>query len=172
MKRIFILSILVVCVGIAFGQAKSAIDYLSEGSTYFVEGNFKKAIPPYQKALDLEKAHRTLNKTQWRVLVDNLGISYGITGRTTAGNTKKAKEMFEYGILKDPDYPLFYYSLACTYSEMNNMDKAIEYLKLAFARKKNLMRGEKMPTPATDPSFQRFISNDRFVSVLQELSSK
>ena len=171
MKRIFILYILVLCVGNAFGQAKSALDYLSEGSTYYVEGNFKKAIPPYEKALDLEKAHRTLNKTQWRVLVDNLGVCYGITGRTT-GNLKKAKEMFEYGISKDPDYPLFYYNLACTYSEMNNMDKAIEYLKLAFARKNNLIRGEKMPTPATDPSFQRFINNDRFVSVLQELGSK
>src|SRR6267142_1530689 len=111
MKRIFILSILVVCAGIGFGQAKSAIDYLTEGSTYFVEGNFKKAIPPYEKALALEKGHRTLNQNQWRVLVDNLGESYAITGRTTAGNSKKAKEMLEYGISKDPDYPLFYYNL-------------------------------------------------------------
>lgn len=172
MKRIFILLILVVCVGIAFGQAKSAIDYFSEGSTFFVAGDFKKAIPPYQKALDLEKAHRTLNKNQWRVLVNNLGESYAITGRTTAGNSKKAKEMLEYGISKDPDYPLFYYNLACVYSESNNLDKAIEYLQLSFARKKNLIRGEKMPTPALDPSFQRFINNDRFISVLQELSSK
>lgn len=172
MKRISILFVLLLCAGIVFGQAKSALDYLNEGSTYYVEGNFKKAIPPYEKALALEKAKRTLNKTQWRVLVDSLGTSYGITGRTTAGNMKKAKEMFEYGITKDPDYPIFYYSLACTYSEMNNMDKAIEYLKLAFARKNNLVRGQKMPTPATDPSFQRFINNDRFVSVLQELGSK
>lgn len=172
MKRIFIPLMLAVCVGIAFGQGKAAMDYLREGSTAFIAGDFKKAIPPYQKALDMEKAHRTLDKTPWRVLVDNLGTSYGITGRTNAGNMKKAKEVFEYGISKDPDYPIFYYSLACTYSEMNNMDKTIEYLQLAFARKNNLMRSEKMPTPATDPSFQRFINNDRFMSVLQELSSK
>ncbi|MEP6707805.1 MAG: tetratricopeptide repeat protein [Pyrinomonadaceae bacterium] len=169
MKYLFILFMFVVCVGIAVGQGKTAIGYLSEGSTSFVAGDFKKAIPAYEKALALEKAKRTLNKTQWG-LVDNLGSSYGITGRTTPGNMKKAKEMFEYGISKDPDYPIFYYSLACTYSEMNNMDKAIDYLRLAFARKNNLVRGAKMPTPAVDPSFQRFINNDRFMSVLQELS--
>jgi tetratricopeptide (TPR) repeat protein len=181
MKRIFVPLILVLCVGGAFGQAnsltrvqreKTAMDYLREGSTYYIDGDFKKAIPPYQKAFDLEKANRTLDKTFWRVLVDNLGISYGITARTTPPNLKKAKEIFEYGITKDPDYPLFYYNLACTYAEMDNMDKAIEYLKLAFERKGNLIRGEKMPTPATDPSFERFIGNDKFVAVLQELSSK
>lgn len=179
MKRILVFLILALCTGGAVGplnsvaraQTKTAMDYFREGGAHFVDGDFKKAIPPFQKALDMEKAHRTLNKTRWRALIDYLGTCYGVTGRET-GNFKLAKEVFEYGISKDPDYPLFYYDLACTYGEMNNMEKAIEYLRMAFARKGNLTRGEKMPTPATDTSFKRFINDDRFILVLQELSSK
>ena len=140
------------------------MDYLAEGSAYYLKHDFKKAIPPYQKALDLEKEHPTLGKTLWKVLVDNLGMSYGITG-----NLKKAKEIFEYGISKDPDYPLFYYNMACTYGEMKDMDKAIEYLKLAFARKKNIIEGEDMPDPATDSSFERFMKNQKFLEALKEI---
>ncbi|MEA2204273.1 MAG: hypothetical protein QOE77_1049 [Blastocatellia bacterium] len=49
------------------------------------------------------------------------------------------------------------------------MEKAIEYLKSAFERRHNLPRGQKMPTPETDSSFQRFIGNDKFIQVLQEI---
>ena len=120
-----------------------------------------------KKALDLEKENRTLDKTIWKVLVDNLGMAYGITGKLD-----KAKATFEYGISKDPDYPLFYYNMACTYGEMKNRDKAIEYLKLAFARKENMIEGEEMPDPATDSSFERFMNDERFLAALKELKEK
>jgi tetratricopeptide (TPR) repeat protein len=146
---------------------KTALDYLREGSAYYLKHDFERAIPPYQKALDLEKENPTLDKTLWKVLVDNLGMSYGITG-----NLKKAKAIFEYGISKDPDYPLFYYNMACTYGEMKDMDKAIEYLKLAFERKKNMIEGEHMPDPATDSSFERFMKNERFLNALKEIKQR
>ena len=57
-----------------------------------------------------------LDKTLWYVLIDNLGMSYGITG-----DLQEAKETFDYGVSKDPTYPLFYYNLACTYAEMNDV---------------------------------------------------
>lgn len=173
MKRVLIFLAIVLFVGSTLGQAKAlksvqdektAMDYLEAGSVYFLKNDYKKAIAPYQKALDLEKANRTLEKKLWYVLVDNLGMSYGITG-----DLKKAKEVFEYGISKDPEYPLFYYNMACTYAEMENMDKAIEYLKLAFERKENRIRGEDMPNPATDSSFERFMKNEKFLAALQEL---
>ena len=72
-------------------------------------------------------------------------MSYGISG-----DLKAAKETFGYGISEDPEYPMFYYNMACTYGEMDNMEKAIEYLRLAFARKDNMIQGEKFPDPATD----------------------
>lgn len=144
------------------------MDYFREAGDYWLEGDFRKAMVPYQKAFEMEKAHRTLDKSRWRVLVENLAVCYGLTGREK-NDFRKSKELFEYGITKDPDYPMFYYGLACTYSEMNNMEKAIEYLKGAFERRHNLARGQTMPTPEVDPSFQRFIGNDKFIQALQEI---
>ena len=140
---------------------------LEEGSRFFLVGDYKKAIPPYQKALDREKAERTLGLSIWRVMVDNLGMAYGISG-----DLKKAKETFEYGISKDPKYPMFHYNMACTYGEMNDPDKAIVYLKQAFDYKDNMIKGEKMPDPWEDSSFQRFLSNEKFVAALREITGK
>ncbi len=148
-------------------QAAQTLELVRDGSSYYIKHDFEKAIPPYQKALDLEKEKRTLDKTIWKVLVDNLGMAYGITG-----DLDKAKETFEYGISKDPDYPLFYYNLACTYGEKKDMDKAIEYLKLAFDRRENMIPGERMPNPATDSSFKHFMQNEKFKAALKELKSK
>jgi len=108
-----------------------------------------------------------LDKTIWKVLVDNLGMAYGITG-----DLDKAKEVFAYGISKDPDYPLFYYNMACTYGEKKDLDKAIEYLKLAFDRRENTISGEEMPNPATDSSFKEFVKNEKFRTALKELKPK
>jgi tetratricopeptide (TPR) repeat protein len=175
MKRILFVLTVILCASTALtgnhfasrAQEKSVMDYMGEGSAYYLKGDYKKAIPPYQKALDLEKEKQTLDKDLWQVLIDNLGMSYGITG-----DLKRAKEIFEYGISKDPEYPLFYYNMACTYGEMDNVDKAIDYLKLAFERKANIIPGEEMPDPATDSSFERFMKNEKFLKALKEIKKK
>ncbi|MDX6406005.1 MAG: hypothetical protein QOH70_3460 [Blastocatellia bacterium] len=150
------------CLSMAAAQEQSeqkanpeTMEYLRQGSAFYLEHDFKRAIPPYQKAVDLEKEKPTLDKTLWRVLVDNLGMAYGISG-----DLKKAKETFEYGLSKDPKYPMFHYNMACTYAEMNDVDKAIIYLKQAFEYKENMIKGEPMPDPRTDSSFERFLNND------------
>jgi tetratricopeptide (TPR) repeat protein len=141
------------------------LKFMEEGSRFFLEQDYKQAIGPYQKALDLEKKTRTLDEALWRVLVDNLGMAYGISG-----DLKRARETFEYGLEKDPKYPMFHYNMACTYAEMNDVDKAILYLQQAFQYKKNMIKGERFPDPWTDDSFQRFMNNDKFVNALKELS--
>ena len=140
---------------------------METASQFYLVGNYRRAIPPYQKALDREKANRTLGQNLWRVLVDNLGMAYGISG-----DLKKAKETFEYGLSKDPKYPMFHYNMACTYGEMKDPDNAIVYLKQAFENKNNMIRGEKMPNPWTDSSFQRFMDNERFVTALREITGQ
>jgi len=147
--------------------AKTSLDYLREGSVFYIEGRYKQAIEPYQKALDLEKKESALEKNLWRVLVDNLGISYGITG-----DLKKAKETFEYGLSKDPTYPMFHYNMACTYAEMNDRDNAIVWLRTAFEHRKNMIEGEQMPDPATDSSFARFMKDEKFLKALKEIKQK
>jgi tetratricopeptide (TPR) repeat protein len=138
---------------------------MEEGSRFFLESDYKQAAPLYQRALDREKGNRTLSETLWRVLVDNLGMSYGIPG-----DLKHAKEVFEYGLSKDPKYPMFHYLLACTYAEANDVDKTIEYLKQAFKYKENMIKGESLPDPWKDDSFQRFMKDEKFVNALKEMS--
>jgi tetratricopeptide (TPR) repeat protein len=148
-------------------NASQVMNLMREGSAYYLKHDFENAIGPYQKALDLEKEKRTLNDKVWKVLIDNLGMAYGITG-----DLDKAKETFEYGISKEPDYPMFYYNMACTYGEKEDMEKAIEYLKLAFDRRENMIAGEKMPNPATDSSFERFMKDEKFKAALKELKKQ
>jgi hypothetical protein len=66
--------------------------YLAEGQ-FYLQHKYSAAAHRYQKALDLEKQGRTLDKTRLRVLVDNLGMSYGLTGKHF-----KAEETFKYGL--------------------------------------------------------------------------
>ena len=141
------------------------MDLLREGSVLFRRGDYKAAVVPYAKALEMEKQKPQLSRDFWHVLVDNLTMSYGISG-----DLKRAKETVEYGISKDPDYPLFYYLLANTYAEMDDLDNTILYLKQAFARRKNVIPGEQMPDPATDDSFKRFMKNEKFLAALKEIN--
>lgn len=141
-----------------------AFELMRLGSEPYLRGDYRAAIEPYRMALELEKLKPQLDQTMWRVLVDNLGMSYGLTG-----DLPNAKATFEYGLSKDPAYPMFHYLLACTYAEMGDLDAAIRYLKSAFANKRNVIPGEQMPDPATDDSFQRFMKDEKFLRALREL---
>jgi tetratricopeptide (TPR) repeat protein len=145
-------------------DSKLAMQYLDQGSTFYIRHDYQGAIGPYQKALDLVKQGAKLEKTWRRVLIDNLGMSYGISG-----DLDRAKETFEYGIAKDDEYPLFYYNMACTYGEMDKEDKAIEYLRGAFERKDNMIEGEPFPNPETDSSFKKFMKSEKFLNALAEM---
>ncbi|HEY4710157.1 MAG TPA: tetratricopeptide repeat protein [Candidatus Acidoferrales bacterium] len=146
--------------------ARTSSDYFMEGGRYYVANDFKNAIGPYEKALSLEKQQRRLSRDYWRVLVDNLGMAYGITGELN-----RSEEAFDYGISQDPDYPMFYYNLGCVAAERNDMDKAMAYLSKAFSLKANSIPGEKMPDPRRDDSFQRFMSNAQFRKLADSLES-
>ncbi|HEY0003628.1 MAG TPA: thermonuclease family protein [Pyrinomonadaceae bacterium] len=150
------------------GSASQAtMEYLRQASAYYLQRDFARAIPLYRKALELEKRQRTLNKNFWKVMVDNLGMAYGVTG-----DLKNALETFQYGLSQDPTYPMFHYNMACTYAEMGEMDKAISYLRRAFEYRANMIRGERLPDPTRDSSFRRFMGNEKFINALQEMSGR
>jgi tetratricopeptide (TPR) repeat protein len=144
---------------------ETSMQLFSEGSRFYIRQDFQGAIGPYQAALDLEKKQRKLSPNNWRVLVDNLGMAYGISG-----DLDRAEETFNYGVSQDPGYPMFYYNLGCTYAERNDMDRAMEFLKKAFSLKANSIPGESMPDPRRDDSFQRFMSNSQFRQFLDTLN--
>lgn len=138
--------------------------YMNLGNQFFLKQQYQQAIAPYQKALDLEKQKPQLDKTMWRVLVDQLGMSYGISG-----DLDKAEEVFRHGLSKDPTYPMFSYNMACDYAERGNLAQTLTYLKQAFANRANVIPGETMPDPRTDDSFQRFVNDPKFQELMRDL---
>ena len=56
-------------------STQTVMDYMREGSAFYLKNDFKNAIGAYSKALELEKKQSRLEKTLRYVLVDNLGIS-------------------------------------------------------------------------------------------------
>jgi Tfp pilus assembly protein PilF len=174
-KAMIVLMCLIACCSLAMAQeSKRPSSSAGEnpvtrqlwlnGSRYFVQQNYAAAIVPYQQALDAEKRSPSLTKTDWLVLIDNLGMAYGITG-----DLDRAEVTFNYGISKDSTYPLFYYELACVAAGRNDMDKTMDFLRKAFSYKSNVIPGESMPDPRQDDSFKPFMSNQRFRAFVDSL---
>jgi len=138
---------------------------LKEAGNAYLKRDFKRAVKFYGKVLQIEKKEPTLDKNNWRVVADNLGMSY-----RALANHAEAIKMFEYGISKDGTYPMFYYHLACVYAEMNDLDRCLLNLKKAVRYKRNMIPGERFPNPATDASFARFMRNERFLKTLKEIN--
>ncbi len=115
------------------GLVRTSTEYFIAGTTSYNQGDFKRAIPPYAKALALEQQAPKLDKKFWYVLVDNLGMAYGETGDREA-----ARKTFEYGIQKDPNYPMFYYEMADYYGEKQDLQNAMAFLQKAWDRRDNL----------------------------------
>ena len=142
-------------------------ELLDIGNALYRQNKYAQTISPYQKAFDLEKTEPQLDRTQWRVLIDQLGMAYDMTGRL-----KEAKATFQEGIQADPTYPMFHYHLACTFAEMNDLDHAMQSLTTAFRHRKNQNPGDKgMPDPHQNSCFQRFMKNDTFRNLVNDLTS-
>jgi hypothetical protein len=58
---------------------RSSTELLQQASRLYLQHDYHGAIGPYSQALQLEKGHPELQKPLWYVLIDNLGMSYGIT---------------------------------------------------------------------------------------------
>lgn len=142
----------------------NSMQLFQEGSRYFIAHQYRESIAPYQKAFEIEKSTPTLEKNLWRVLLDNLSIAYGITGDLTS-----AREVLTYGVSKDPDYPLFYYNLACVTAEKGDLPDTENYMKLAFERRENVIPGETFPDARVDDSFQKLLLQKEFRQFLHSL---
>jgi tetratricopeptide (TPR) repeat protein len=142
-------------------------ELLNMGNALSRQYEYARAIAPYQKAFELEKAEPQLDRILWRSLIDNLGTAYGMTG-----HLKEAKAIYEEGIQADPTYPMFHYNLACTFAEMNDLDHAMQSLKTAFRHRKNQNSGgDVMPDPRQNSSFQRFMKNETFRNLVNDLTA-
>jgi tetratricopeptide (TPR) repeat protein len=126
------------------------------------------AGPMFERALTQVKDAKGFDSKTWRrVATDQAGMSYGI-----AGDIKKARTIFEGAIARDPDYPLYYYNLACADAQEKNVADARKHLQQAFDRKANMLPGEKIPDPTQDDSFAPYKDNQEFWSFLEALRAK
>jgi tetratricopeptide (TPR) repeat protein len=132
------------------------------GTVAYNKNNYPLAIRYYEMALEAEKIKSELQKELWYALVDNLTMAYGLSG-----NLQKARATADYGLTKDPEYPLFYYNQACTSAEEGDLESALRHLEGAFKYKTNMLKGEKFPDPAKDNSFKKFLNDKRFKTFLK-----
>lgn len=129
----------------------------------FYRKDYAEAIKFYEPLLQMERAEINIDKKFWRIAVDNLAMSYGITRKF-----EESKKVLEYGIKLDANFPNFYYNMACTYAEQSNLDAAIDKLEQAFMRKDFVLNGEKMPNPREDDSFLKYRTDPKFQSFLKK----
>ena len=151
-------------VKIKSGYKSSTAENLYYGHVFFVRKLYAEAIPFYEKGL---VDGNRLKRIVWIISTDNLGLSYGITGKH-----EKARKLFESALKQMPEYPSFHYNLACYYGEKKQYAKAIKYLKLAFQYKNNLLRGARMPDPESDSSFRYFRDKKEFKQLVRTLRGR
>jgi tetratricopeptide (TPR) repeat protein len=145
-------------------QDRDSSYYFALGSKFYLQKNYSEAADAYLKALDLDRQKHTLSKNYFRVAVDNLGMSYGMSGKLL-----QAQATFVFGLTQDPEYPMFYYNLACTYGEMDKMSDALTQLRLFYKYKANMIAGETLPDPLRDDSFRHFVGKEEFVKAVREM---
>lgn len=134
----------------------------------FSAQQFAAAGPLFEKALSLVKDAKGVDtKSLRRIATDQAGMSYGVSG-----DTKKARAILEAAIAKDPDYPIYYYNLACADAQEKNLAEARKHLQQAFDRKANTLPGKNMPDPTTDDSFTPYRDDKDFWSFLEGLRAK
>jgi tetratricopeptide (TPR) repeat protein len=143
---------------------QTALRNFLKGNAAYIKHDYQTAIKWYQQVFDQEKVNPALESDYWHVLLDNLGMSYGLNGELG-----KAREIFESGLSGDPAYPMFYYNLACTYAEMDSLDKCLENLKMAWQYKANMLIDEVFPDPRKDSSFKKYMTNPEFNKMLEEM---
>ncbi|MGA1982697.1 MAG: tetratricopeptide repeat protein [Acidobacteriaceae bacterium] len=123
------------------------------GASVPIYGDFLKSISEGQKDQNLR-----------RVATDNMGMAMGISG-----DVDGARKVFQDAIKTDPDYPLYYYNLACADAEQGKAADAKLHLQQAFDRRANTLPGEHMPDPTTDNSILKLKKNKEFWTFVQDL---
>ena len=142
----------------------TAPELLEYGNLSLFRKDFAGAIAYYRKALELDKHRKILGRQGWITLVDQLGMAYELSG-----DFVKAQETYEWAISREPEYPMFFYNLACTFAQMGKVDETLRNLRLAYKYKDNVLAVEKFPNPRSDSSFKKYLNNQMFLAVLREM---
>jgi predicted Zn-dependent protease len=136
------------------------------GQSLFNQRRYNDSIKPYEQALALQNNTSVLSLDQRRILGDQLAMAYGVSGELL-----KARSLLQSAVKTDPDYPLNYYNLACTFAESGDRDRMLVNLSLAFKHKQNMLKGERLPDPKSDSSFHRYLRDQGFIRLMKEVGA-
>jgi|ERR1017187_1917583 tetratricopeptide (TPR) repeat protein len=127
------------------------------------KGQMKGAARAYAAALKL--VDPSDDPTKWRrVTTDQLSMALGISGDLVLSRAVNVA-----AITKDPNYPMYYYNLACADAEENKPDAARQHLQQAWDRRQNTLQTEKFPDPTKDDSLLKLKSNTAFWTFVEGL---
>ena len=137
------------------------------GNCLFRQEKYQEAIIPYERARELQRHAKVLSLDQRRILGDQLAMAYGMSGQLA-----KARSLLEDSIRQDPDYGLNYYNLACAFAESGDEDKMLANLSLAIKHRDQMVKGEQLPDPRSDPSFKKYLGEERFAKLMRDSGYK
>ena len=147
-----------------FVPEKPIEEYMRDGAAAYAARDYHAALPPYKRALEIEQRSPKLDKKQWYELVENLAMSYGLTG-----DSKSARVVLAYGLSKEYNYPMFQYILARTHGQEGDESTSLLHLRRAFEYRANMIEGETLPDPLTDSSFESFADSETFKKAVAEM---
>jgi CHAT domain-containing protein/tetratricopeptide (TPR) repeat protein len=125
--------------------------------------DYPRALDAYQKVLSHDPA--TVPQLQRRIATDRIGMVYGMSGQLD-----KAESWYKNAIAADPTYPHYYYNLACSYAEKNDLKNTLANLELALQHRNSASADDTLPNPATDDSFQKYLHNPQFAALLAKFN--
>jgi tetratricopeptide (TPR) repeat protein len=148
-------------------QAKPTFrDAFAYATVEWQKEQIKGSALAYADALKLVDASD--DPLKWRrVTTDQLCMALGMSG-----DLQQSRAVNEAAIKRDPNYPLYYYDLACADAEEGKADAARIHLQQAFDREANTLPGESLPDPAKDDSILKLKDNKEFWTFVQTLSPK
>lgn len=142
-------------------KPSSSLDFYHRGRALFLQKKYAVAIESYSAALQIEQKEPTLGVTAWRQLIEDLTVSNAVIG-----NVAQSMKVLDYGISKDPAFPMFYLGQARWYASRDDLDNTIASLQRAFNCKENYKdtngQVRPLPNPMYDPSFERFKKVEKF----------
>jgi hypothetical protein len=152
------------------GYTPQFADVVFYAQVLFQTKMYRAAAPIFEKAMAMVPADGkpfASAKLARRIVTDQAGISYGMDGELA-----NSKAIFESAIAADPEYPMYYYNLACADAAEKNLNAARVHLKQAFDRKMNMNPGETLPNPTKDDSFLPYANRKDFWDFVSNLASK
>jgi len=141
-------------------------DAFAYASAEYLKHQYAGAAPAYRSALAMVNQSDEPVKFR-RVVTDQLSMSLGISG-----DLKGSREVNEAAIKQDPEYPLYYYNLACADAEAGDPIAAHTHLQQAFDRRTHALEGEPFPDPTEDDSLLKLRKDAAFWSLAKQVSQQ